>query len=207
MAALAIGDNVLVTLLGDLHGQTTMSTFGYVVTGLTGDQDDGTAFGQFRDELCAANKLVDKYFMCVPTEWEPRVMWIQRIRPTRLMKRVFGYTNVGPVGGFESTTANLAAVVLRRGGLANKKNISTLHVPLATEDAAIVDGEITNEQAVFLAELGVQMKATYITDFSGATFSPSILNGPLASNVTPIIETFVKPEARVMRRRTKGYGI
>lgn len=207
MPAINIGDNVLVTVLGDLNGQRTMSQFGYVVSAMTGIQYDNIVFPLLRDQLCAANGLMDKFFACLPSNWSPGVMWIQTIRPFRFRKLVHVINNTGPKSDYVANTSNLAGTITRRGDVANRKNISTLHVPCPTTEEWIDAADFGLEAINAYAALCQKIILTQTTVGNVVSFAASIIAGPNSNDAIPLTFAYPPGNVRVMRRRTKGVGI
>jgi hypothetical protein len=208
MSTVIAGDNVLVTFNGEVSGQRIMSTFGYVISSVTGSFDDSALAIAFQSAIAAAGKLEDAYLACCPSNYTRGLMWWQIIRPGRVIQRKLTMTSVGNNSGEIADTPNVAAVLLRRGDTANRKNISTLHVPSPTTSNWIDGGKWTVQALNALNPLCTEVGRVYsLTGGTTCTLSPSILNGPLSSNVTPITAVSVMETVRVMRRRTVGLGI
>lgn len=207
MPALSLGDNVLLTINGEVYGQRIMSTFGYVVSAITGAPDDFTVFNELNVALSAAGELYAKYKLCCPNQYTPGAIWMQVIRPVRYLKRVFTNLSGDTFRDTNCYQANVCAVLLRRGSLGNRRNISTLHIPCGTDVDSLVEAVLTEGMETAVNNLGVKVKTTYTTTTGAVEFSPSILNGPLHTDVTPITVCQAQETVRVMRRRTKGIGI
>jgi len=206
MPVLDVGDNVLVTKTARLFGQLIMSTFGYVVTEKTGAVDQDTAFSQLNIAMCAAGEVHDAYNRCCPDQMLVEDIWYQVIRPTRYRKYYKADLTTGVFSGFSANTANVASTITRVGELGRRSNISSLHVPAPTGEDWLESGNITVAGLAKLEALADACRATYTIALGSTKFSPSILNGPLAANVTPITYAFHQTTVRVMRRRTVGVG-
>jgi len=206
MPALSLGDNVLVTKNGRLHGQLIQSMFGYVVTEMTGVVSMDTAFTQLNLAICANGEVADAYNRCCPDNYIPGDIWYQVIRPTRFRKFVKADFTTGVTSGFAATAPNVACVITRVGELGRRDNISSLHLPAATDNGWIDGGTVTLAAQVKLATMSDACRTTYSVAIGSTKFSPSILNGPLAAQVTPITFAFFQFTSRVMRRRTLGVG-
>lgn len=206
MATVLAGDNVLMTINGALCGQTVMSTFCYVIESVTGSIDDTDLFGAFRTSICAAGELVDKYLACCPSNYVKGNLWFQIVRPQRIQKRVFGNSAPGGLSPYVADMPNVATTILRRGDIADRKNISTLHVPAPTTNDWIDTGSLTIEALTANQALATKVLKSYTTATFVANFYPSILNKGTSSDVTPIISASAETTSRVMRRRTVGVG-
>lgn len=207
MATLLAGDKVLITFVGSLNGQTTMSTFTYGVASTVGSIQQDDAFLALRNAICSAGKLRDKFVACCPSNWSMVDIWIQVVGPTRYVKYDFGDTGAGPKSDYTANTSNVAAVILRRGDRASRKAISTLHVPAATDAEWITGGLLTVEALTSLGALATEILLPITTSTTVATYDPIINNGPLSGDITPITISSAKDQVRTMTRRTVGRGI
>jgi len=208
MATVITGDNVLVTFNGTLCGQRVMNTFGYVVSAVTGSFDDSALAVAFQTAIAAAGKLEDAYLACMPSNYTRGLMWWQIIRPGRILRRQITMTGAGGNSGELAETANVGATILRRGDFANRKNISTLHLPAPTTSNWLDAGAFTIQAKTAYTALCTEVGRSYtLGGGTVCTLSPSILNGPLSTNVTPITAVSTGDEVRTNRRRTVGRGI
>lgn len=207
MATLLVADKVLITFVGSLSSQTTMSTFTYGVSTVGGSIQQDDAFAALNVAICSANKLRDKFVACCPSNWTLEDIWYQVIGPTRYVKYNLSDAGVGPKSDYTANTPNVAAVIMRRGDIAARKGISTLHIPAPTDAEWITGGELTVEALTALGTLSVEMKNDITVAVPSFTITPIINNGPLAGDVTPITQTVAMSTVRTMRRRTVGRGI
>jgi len=207
MATAAVGDRILVTLKANLLAQVIMSTFVYRITSVTGTPNMHDVFDALDTKLKTAGNLVPKFLASVTHDYILHEIWYQTIAPGRFAK--YPVIATGLIGGFtgESQTANLAAVITRRGDLGNRHNISTLHVPIGTDDNSLEDGELAVDLQTVLAALAIQINSSITLSSPAVGLSPVINNGPNAADYSPITNTFVSQGVRVMRRRTLRVGI
>jgi hypothetical protein len=183
-----------------------MSTFVYRVSSVTGTPNQHDVFDALDTKLKTSNNLVDKYLACVTHDYVLLQIWYQTIAPGRFAK--YPVTAVGKIGAFtgESQTANLAAVITRRGDLGNRHNVSTLHVPIGTDDNSMEDGELTVDLKAVMDALAIQMNSSITLSSPVTGLAPVINNGPNANDYSPITNTFTGDHIRVMRRRTLSLG-
>lgn len=204
----AVGQKYLITIKGELSAQTILSTFWYECTGLIPIVTVQDAYTFLAAEFAKLNGMLVKFTDACPADYTCNELWVQCISPNRIAKRVVTKNIVGG-DAFDAMTANVAAVVLRRGEQADRKNVSTLHVPLAVDgnnvDAGVLDPAGIKVQ---LALLAAEMLVT-LDSGAGDTFIPVVWNpetGGLAAG-KPIVTTLVEETSRVMRRRTVRLGI
>lgn len=207
MANIAAGDRVDVTIIGSFLGQRCMSKFCYGLSSVTGINSQSLFFNALHVQILAANKLLDKFLACCVIDYVALQVWYQVISPARYAQ--YKKTLTGKVGGFEGNalTPNLAGVITRRGDLGNRKNVSSLHVPIGTTDTCMQDGVLTTNLEEALDALGDQMLAPIVTTSVVTTLDPVINNGIGATDFTPITDVFAQPTVRTMRRRNVGQGI
>ena len=203
--AAQVADRLIVTYVGDLLNQRIMSTFWYGISSLIGVPTLGDVMDELRAKLITANNLRDDYLSCCPPQYTLNETWVQFVRPTRYVKKVYVDAQAGTFAG-DAHTANIAAVIERRGVTASRKSVSTLHVPCPTANSAITGGSITAGYATPLADLATQV-ATQVTTATGYVLDPVIDNGVGGTNFTAIGLAFPQTTVRVMRRRTVGLGI
>jgi len=208
MANIAVGDRVLVTINSTLFNQRIMATFCYGVSSLTGSPSQSSAFDALHTYMVAGGKLVSDYRACCPEQLEVISVWYQVKRPIRYNKftRTTGL-GLGTLDGNNYYAANQAAVILRRGDLGNRSNVSTLHVPLGQSVGCQAGGLIGADIEAPLADLAAEIKASITTTGVVMTLNPVIDNGVSVGDFTPIIETSVQTTVRTMSRRNVGRGI
>jgi len=203
MANLALLDKVLVTFRGTLLEQRVANTFKYVVIEAPGVLvEQVTAFNALYSAMDAVNKLIQDFLVNCPDNYALNEVWFQVVSPTRFAA-IKIFADQGGNSGADALTANLAAVVTRRGELANRRNISSLHVPAPTDILFINNGNLTASYQSSMLLLANELTVEYTA--SGYKFSPSIW-GESITDPVPITQAELQPTARVMRRRTLRVG-
>jgi hypothetical protein len=200
----AVDDRYLVTFKGTLCGQLVMSTFWYRLTLMFAAPTVNDIMNGLYNKLIAANNLRQRYLEVCPANYSLDETWIQRIRPTRLVKNVYT-ENLNGLWSDDAQTGNTAAVIERRGVQAARNAVSTLHVPASSEPSAVSNGLITTAYKSGLQTLA-NIVATSPVLASGDILEPVIDNGIGAGNYTQIGSAFPQSTFRVMRRRTVGVG-
>jgi hypothetical protein len=198
----------LVTFVGTLCGQTVMSTFWYELA------DAGTAITnkEAQDDFVAkigqAAGLVDKYLAVCPDNYSLDQIWMQEIKPNRVMKAVYPQLLQGQ-SGFTAPSPNSTWSITRRAEIADRKSVSTLRGPFPVDGAIAVNGLITlNAYLTDLGDLANALKPQIVGPIKGAKWNPVIFNPRRVGAVSrPIVQTVVSTEVRVQRRRTVGLGI
>jgi len=210
MAIPSVGQKYLITFVGELCNQKVLNTFWYSLEDVGAAASVNAVYDIIQAQLAIATLLADDFRGACPENYTHQQTWIQAIKPDRIMKRI---VNVNLDGTFASTaaTANLAAVIERRAEIADRKSVSTLHVPLPEPVDVGVSGIITvAAYKTRLETLATEMLQN-ITSGGGA---PTVLK-PVVFNPKPaappgnrfVIQTTVQDTVRVMRRRTVGLGI
>lgn len=207
MAAVAVNDVISVIQVGNMFDQRILSTYAYQVFNLAGGavttSDLATALNT---QLSAPGELLQLVRNACPSDYNHVETWYQRIAPTRVVRDVFTGTGVGTNGA--ANVSNVAAVVERRGDLANRKNISCLHVPMADIAANVVAGYVTAAMTSKLVAIGAKLITSYNLTVGAATvvLVPCIYNKGSVPNCSYITRYYAQPTSRVMRRRTVGVG-
>jgi hypothetical protein len=197
---------VLVTLVGNMFGQTIMTTYRYVVISSIGSPTLNDSFAALHARLDAASELFATYAACTPPQYIAQEAWYQRVSTNRTRKVVFG---VNRTGSNPSTayTANVAAVISRHGDRAQRSDNGRVHVPIGTDSTALINGNVTGQLFAKLIAHGAKIATEYITVDPEATFAPVLYPSEGGGTIVPIVGTVARTQARVMRRRTLGYGI
>lgn len=208
MANLQVGDRVLITFNTIAFNQRLMNMFVYGCSSLTGPATQQAAFAALHTALTAGGGLVPLFRACMTDQFEVTSVWYQIISPSRYAK----YTKTTGLGLGTITTenafsANQAAVILRRGDLGIRSNVSTLHVPLGQSSGCQANGGIGSTVETPLNNLAAALPTQITTAGVVATWDPVINHGPNAAQFTPITDAALMPYVRVMRRRTVGLGI
>lgn len=208
MANIQVADRCLMTIVGEVLGQRTMSTFCYGLSALTGTATINNALDRLHAAVIVSNGLLDRFVNCIAPQWTKVAIWYQIISPSRYAKVT--KTTGATTGNFSSgvfNSSNQAFTILRRGDLGLRSNVSVLHVPMGQT----LDEQTNNGLSVDLDEqaqlLAAQMLLPITTTTVVATWDPVINNGPNAGDYTPITVTAVNQDVRTMRRRGVRLGI
>lgn len=207
MANVAVNDIFSVIQVGNMFDQRILSTYAYQVFNIAaGPVDTATLAAALDAQLSAPGELLQLVRNAAPTDYNHVETWYQRIAPTRVVRDVFAGTGVGTNGA--ANVSNVAAVVERRGDIANRKNISCLHVPMADVAANVVAGYVTAAMTSKLVAIGAKLITSYSLTAGGATvvMVPCIYNKGSVPNCSIITRYYAQATSRVMRRRTVGVG-
>lgn len=216
MAATAtLGQIYNVVFVGRMFNQTLNNTLGYQITQITGSPTTQTVSDALAADIGVGAGLQAKFLACCPPSYTLVSVNIQVVAPLRLVGNRYVVSAPGTFTA-DATTANLAAVMTRRGDVANRKNISSFHIPYANEDPDMSNGGVSDNmftQMLALAPLLKQNRAG-----GGSTIlSTVIINRPkrippaptpplTIADTTPITIVTGQTTVRVMRRRTVGVG-
>lgn len=203
----AVGQVSLITFKGTLNDQLILSTFKYQITTVGTDVSWDVAATNLYTTLNTTGGFIDKYLAMISSNLTLEQVWIQLIFPTRYQKLVFPN---GKVGGFiaAASTSNLAAVITRRGVLANKKNVGGLHVPYANTDPSLSNGLVSPAMLSAMGNFGSLMLNAQVPATGLTVWTPGLLPAKPTSisQWVPLYQTIPQTTARVMRRRTVGVG-
>jgi len=198
------GDVLQVTLVGDSAGQQILNTFHYGMATVTGTPTQAAVATEVTAKLQAAGELVDKFLGCMPPEYNLDYMWVQFVLDTRYQKSVFSIGSPG-TSPQHASTANLAAVITRRGPVANKRNLGSLHLLYPNKDTGVANGDVSAAQLTAMDLLASKVILTYALATLGS-IAPILIHGTSKLNAIPITSAFSQITLRTMRRRTVGVG-
>lgn len=208
MGVPAVGQVYLLTLRGEISNQITLNTFMYQCTNVGSAATTQEIVADIITDIKSAAKLVPKFLNVMPTDYQLFQEWVQVISPLRLAKQTFSDGNFG-ASGLTANTANVAATIERRGDVADRKNVGSLHLVAPDPASIATNGTIT--LAAYLTAintLAAQMLVPIVGAVTGANLVPVLFN-PRAPGNPPrrITATIAQNEIRVMRRRTVRVGI
>lgn len=208
MAVVALNDIFLVVTKGVMNGQACWNTFHYRLNTMTIPAPSTvTAAANLNTALGAANGLYDRLTQCSPDNFTIEQVDIQVISPTRFIKsqHIPAFAN-GQVGS-DAVTSNLMASLTRRGEIANRSNIGGIRVAAPTSALEASTGEWQVGYKVLLDNLADELQESVVFNGGDMIWGPGIFGPYQNPTFKPITNTAFSEVVRVMRRRTKGYGI
>jgi len=205
-APVEIDSTVMLTVVGDLCGQTTMNTFPYQVIQITGAApNQQPAFIAFYNALRAGGRLLADYQAAMPPNWTHRQSWFQQIRSVRYRKVVITENWSGTFNDEDAVTANVQASITRFGSLANRHEVGGIRVPAGTGTTYHINGLLGVDYKAALSDVADEMSRD-VTALA-VIYRPLVgLNKP-PYPLTWCEGAFVQDTTRVIRRRTVGLGI
>lgn len=206
VAPAAAGQKYLVTFYGSCFGQNILNTFVYHLKTLGTLDTHTVAEDTLHEILIQPNGLMERFINASVPSYILHAIKIQCIYPTRLAPATFPKTELG---GYitDTESANLAGVITRRGDLANRSNVGSLHIVAPMGVAGVVNGQVTAEWKTALDLLAEQVEQVYNEIVFNSTWEPVLFNKNAPSVVTKVTDAFPQITARTMRRRTVGLGI
>jgi len=207
-----LGDKFLVTLVGELFGQKTMTTFTYQVAGGTGDSPTINAFASaLATQLLEPDQLVTEYLEIVPNELTLLSIWIQCIeRGTggdRMAKMDFPVNEAGTGGSAVDSVAQVA--ITRRSIVAGRNQRGTIRIPAAANATNAAAGMWTAPFLLKVTDFEAHCSNDIVvsTGLNTTDLEPVINHGFGALNTAILQLTEVHPEVRTQRTRVVGRGI
>jgi len=204
MAVVSAGDKFLVTFVGECLNQRILNTFWYGVDSVVGPPNSDDVADALRAALIATGGLRPKFLAVTPQNYVLQFMWIQRVDSPRLLKKIYPDNSPG-LWAVDTDAVNIAATITRRGDLATRKAISSLHCLISSDPTAIIAGEISITLNGLFNTLANQVLQP-ISLAGLASLTPIVRNGPLPAEVNPITSVTVHSEVRTMHRRTLRLG-
>ena len=148
--------------------------------------------------------LYEKYLACISSDVKAVVPYVQLVANAR-------YAYITPAGAGTDgdiagpcMPANTAQVVTRRGEIADRRNISSLHLP-GVPVAAVVDSFLTAVHMAKLQEFGTASCQAIVTS-DGTEWQPVAYRRTSPGDSRQLVEAYVQNTVRVVRRRTVGLG-
>lgn len=210
MAYQAVSNGIyLVTLLGRLCGQRTMTTFQYRVGNALQDATVQDVYVALSAHFRKTDGIIDKLKVCCPLNWTLEEQWYQQVAPVRIRKLV-EQLKTGAGTQFNATVPNLSASITRFGEIADRTARGGIRVPVDAQ--ASENGMLTFAMKGFLTALAQAMLEVVDASLTVGLLVPCIWT-PIKMPDKPIATlhdlygTAVEPTSRVMRRRTVGLGI
>src|ERR1700748_513140 len=150
------GMKFLVTFYYNYENQIYLNTFTYNARAVTGAPDSDAESDAIATVLKTAGKLAPVITAFLPSNLTFEQIWIQVIQPERVRRRTYTMAST-PGGNPVANTGNLAAVITRYGALANRKNLSSLHIPSSDAIAVMAAGTFTAASFTQLSAIANQV--------------------------------------------------
>lgn len=204
--AISVGSVLEIVFEGKLLGQQTITSFCYLFdTGSALSIPDGrAAVVEALNTVTIAGGMLDKYLLACSDQLVGVRAYGQWITPIR-----YAYVQAarpaddGQIAQL-ANTPNIAGVITRRGEIADRRNISSTHMPAVPASnysaGTLVGGQITLYETLLTEML------TNLTVGPAAVLYPCAFHRALPSASRVMKEGFVEDTVRVMRRRTVGVG-
>lgn len=206
MGVASVGQVYQFTFVGTWCGQTILSTFRFALSTMVGSPTTSAITSGGWTAMAQTGQLRDSFVACCPNTYQLANVYAQAIAPVRYMRDVYavGLSGTNMMAG---NTANVAGVIQRRGGLANKHNLGSLHVPMPNGDTGMANGVISSAYKALLTTLSTKVLASW-TDVSGNVLSPILFPNKTTdiTKAVPITAVAVQTTVRTMRARTVGHG-
>lgn len=210
MADISIGDVAQLTAVGLCASQTVLNTWFYRCVSLGSSL--GTSVTTAMEELITkiegtVGGLGDKFIALMPTNYTLVRHTAQVVSPVRYTKVFGAVVNTAGDSGAICSTANIAAVITRRGDLATRKDVGSLHLVYPDALTEATTGIINAGYLSAMDDLCLQMKATLTLAPSTLVWEPILFHRTGTPNYSKVTYCFAQNTIRVMRRRTVGLGI
>jgi len=193
-----------IRIVGTCDNQQFISLFHYRFVDGPANPNGAQMLLDILNVFCPAGNVLEVYQNCIGQDIVDMEVYAQWIEPVRYVARrdINGpYVGVAP---FDTRSANISTAITKKGELANRHAIGTLHMP-AVPDNMIDNGYVSAGGLVDLQGLGDKMAVSLIV--AGARqMEPCIYNRADYEQSVPIVSCSVQPTLRVSRRRTVGLG-
>lgn len=196
---------VQLTFEGLHDGQRTITVMSYINDTLTPVADGQAQVASFLSSVMGVGGLYESYQACCSVDVKNIRAYGQVIELNR-----YAYIQAMGDGGDGAALgacmpANTAQVVTRRGELADRRNISTLHLP-GVPISAVADSFLTDPQIAILQSF-VDVSLLPIITVGGAELNPCAFRRADPVGSRHLTMGFVQNTVRILRRRTVGVGV
>lgn len=192
----AIGDNLQLNVVGQLHGQTTVNTFYYQVTAV------GVGDVRFRLTDAWLGTVHDAYRDCCSLEWSTIQIEAAGIQP--VLPRVEQVINGLPGTQLGNSLPSSVATVIRRKTLTSgRKGRGRVYMPAVPED--FEDDSAITPAAILVYEALITALSISATTGAWAFGAVHVSRAPLTA--IGIDRWQIDPVLRNQRRRQLGRGI
>jgi len=195
---------VQLTFEGRHDGQQTLTTMSYQYVDDATVIDAKPVLQAFGNVALGAGHVWEKYLQCLSVDVGDLLPYVQLIGPPRY---AYIAATIVPENGLLTgpcLPANTAQVVTRRGDIADRRNISTLHLP-GVPVAAVENSFLLPAQQALLQSFVDQSCQAIVTP-TGQLFVPVAYRRSDPAFSRKVTEGFVQNTVRVVRRRTVGVG-
>jgi len=205
---LTAGDVVSLTVYHTLCNQTCLNVLHYQAFDVTAGIDRWAAYASLYTEWSAVASVRERMLAVEGDNVTMERVRLQFLTPTRKLYRDFTINAGGTAGDGISSTANVAASILKQGDGSGRQFVGRLQVvgpPTASQNNGVWNvGYMADLEA-----LALELKQDLVVA-GVATFRP-VLIGQAAGEAVPhvhnVVECWPQNTVRVMRRRTVGLGI
>lgn len=206
-----------VTIRGTLFNQVVMNTFHYRLDGTSSLINGSLFLDNFSAVLTAPGNLIDAWEGVVPAQVINHFLDLQWIDLDRFVKKTYvvGTEGGSPLG---TTSTNQAAVLELRADIADKRSISSKHIP-GLGGSGIVAGQLSfdktaemstvGEASVLPLTVGTRIMTPIIFGRARAAYTDKhgVVHPAIGKSYREVSQFIVQATARTMRRRTVGVGI
>lgn len=200
----AVGQIYRLTFNSVLNGQLILNTQDYRLEVVPAGGTVFDAYDILLAHLQVATGVNDRYFGVCPANMTITSQWVQCIKPTRIIKKVFALNEVGLRG--DADTPNIQQSITKRGEKATRYAVGGMRIPVGTTAADIAIGFLTGAQFSALSSLCVELKKQLGNGTTEMTWRPVVFNPSFIPNFTYVVDCVPQLTIRTAHRRTVGLG-
>jgi hypothetical protein len=191
-----------------LLDQHFINTYHYKWDADTPADDYLVELAALKDSFMQAGGMYETWLNCMSNDLVCTVINFQPVWPIRLATYGFVPTSAAGSRAPPNLPVNTAAVIERRGALANRKNVGSVHLPGTVTDSLFdPSGKWT---ATFMGFLDAHAEEV-ATDLEGTgvinKFHPVLFNLANPTETVEVVQCISSEEPRTMRRRGFRLGI
>lgn len=197
-------DVLLFTIVGKQADQTILNTFHYLYQGATAI-DGAAKIRTFMNSFQAL--VVSKLRDATSNDFKVQELWGQKVYPSRWAKEIKAINETGNVLQ-PALPPNDAASIQRGADEADRRGLQGRVQIAGVPRTGVEGGVLLVAQMALLQPIADALKSEIFEGDFGDSVKPILFDRRAdPAKKRPVTRSYVKPEVRVMRRRTVGRGI
>jgi len=205
--AISVNDIIAVSFFGRISGQRMINTLHYRAND-TSALATSTLMNNVITEVRAGGGggdfLESAFLNCIGQNYTLQEIRAQKITTVRAKFESQARAVPGNVA-VDCDAPNIAGVITKRGALAGRKYIGSLHMP-GVPNGYYLEGDISGTYSTVLNSLATVLLGTIVAGTPAVNYFPVIYNRGSATPWTELSSLLVQTSLRTMRRRTVGLG-
>lgn len=194
-----------VALIGKHENQQVMTVLHYRASCAEPIADGAAAANAAFSLMNVNGEIVDKWRECLSAQVVGLRAQVQWVAPTRY---AFIPREIAPGEGEvpgDAYPVNMSIAITRRTEFAGRGEVGTIHMPGVPMDF-VINGALQIGGETLYNGFGVKALKVYDDTLNGIEYYPIHWKRSAPADAKQLVSYSIKPETRVMRRRTVGLG-